>query len=234
MSTTIQKSKTLLITILLISGFSFAQQKEKTIASEQSDKDEEKFFVPWKNVVKTDLFGLGLTLANTKVYYYGLEYERVLNKRLSLCLQTGYIRPYYEETVLKYGSTTFLDYDLYYEGWYFSPKIRVYVMNNKPKHPRGTFVNFGVSYYSLNRKIKFNNSIQNNPKTDQNVKLAVGSFILGVGHQGMIGSRVTLSAGVNLSLVLGEMSNEKDGFVSAPEGIYPSGEISLGYAFGVN
>lgn len=232
MSTITTKSNTTLLTILFISVFSFAQQKEKTSASKE--EKEETFFLPWKNVVKTDLMGLGLTIANAKVYYYGIEYERVFNKKLSLCLQVGYIRPYYEQTVLKSGNKTFLDYDIYYEGLYFSPKIRVYVMNNKPKHPRGTFINFGASYYSLKRNIEFNYSSQNNINIDQNVKLTVGNFIMGVGHQGMIGSRITLSAGVNINLVLGEMSNEKDGFVAAPKGLYPIGEISLGYAFGVN
>jgi len=230
MSVITLKSKTTLLTILLISGFSFAQQKEKTTGT----NNEESFFIPWKNVVKTDLIGLGLTLANANVYYYGIEYERVLNMRGSLCLQVGYIRPYYEETVLVNKNTTILDYKMYYEGFYISPKFRVYVMNKKPKHPRGTFVNFGASYYSLKRKIEFITSGQNKPTINPDVKLTVGNFIMGVGHQGMIGSRVTLSAGVNLNLVIGGKSEGKDGFEIDPKGLYPTAEISLGYAFGVN
>ena len=232
MSTVILKTKTTLIAILLISVFSFAQQKEKT--KEIDKKDEDKFFVPWKNVVKTDLIGFGLTLAKTNVYYYGIEYERVFNIRTSICIQVGYIRPYYEETVLVYGNTTVLDYKMYYEGFYFSPKFRIYVMNKKPKHPRGTFINVGASYYSLKRKIEFNSSSHIKPAFEPNSKLTVGNFIMGVGHQGMISSRITLSAGVNLNLIIGGKSDGKDEFEIDPKGVFPSAEISLGYAFGVN
>jgi hypothetical protein len=218
--------------IVLISFFSFAQQKEKP--TRVTKEDEEKFFVPWKNVIKTDLLGLGLTLANSNIYYYGIEYERVFNIRTSFCLQFGYIRPYYEETILSNGYATNLEYKMFYEGFYISPKFRVYVMNKKPKHPRGTFVNFGASYYSLKRKIEFITSNQNKPTFNPDVKLTVGNFIMGVGHQGMIGSRVTLSGGINLNLIIGGKSSENDGFEFDPKGLYPTAEISLGYAFGVN
>jgi hypothetical protein len=197
------------------------------------------FALPWKNVIKLEIGGMVPAILTQKVGGFGVDYERSFNKVLSLCLYVGIERPIYGEVDKQ---STIAPFDYYYQGVSVSPRVRFYLGNKKNKHPRGTYVNTGLSYSSLQLHMTgsgdgsyYTYPFYSVQKLESHVTRTF--FMVGVGHQEIIGRRMTLSAALNGNIKLSDVNvTELPGYsVVYTKGgdISLSFDLAIGYAFGV-
>lgn len=197
----------------------------------QSDP-ESGLVLPWKNAVKIEVGGLIPYFATRKIYGLGLDYERSFNKTLSLCLYVGIERPVYMES--SNSSTTV---SAYYQGFTVSPRVRFYLNNKQPSHPRGTYVQLGGSYSKIHLHSPNNMTLYAMGGIPLKTDTYRAFALLGVGHQGFVGKHITLSGAINLNIKAdGNDFSHLPGntsYVLKGSDLSFSVDLGIGYAFGV-
>jgi len=199
-----------------------------------------------KNIIKINLISLPPLFNNLSQKWIGLEYQRIINEKLSLSLLTdfGIFQDYrftkYHDFFDENGGFSYTQEDVFIPGYHIIPSINYYFIRSKTKAAQGIYVAGKFDYYHYFMKTDIYHSSTNQTESYKNstYRFNIGC---GLGAQYVVYERFTLDLNVSLftklfskstSEEVPELYPENSFWRSSDNSSWATVNLMLGYAFG--
>lgn len=210
---------------------------------------QEKINVPSdfrNNIIKINLLPIPSLINGNNQKWFGMEYERFLNKKISLGAMAnfGLFEDYsfiqYNDYFDEYSGYSYIEQDFRTWGFHFIPTFKYYFLITKSKKGQGFYVGGNIDFNYYLRNTSTYASITNENEYD---KLSTTRFALGglLGGQYIAFSRLVIDANMNFfgslfSINGGEINQEikplNATWVSENNNFWLTFNVMIGYSFG--
>lgn len=199
-----------------------------------------------KNIIKINLISLPPLFNNLNQKWIGLEYQRLLSKKLSfsVLIDFGIFQDYtftkYHDFFDENGGFSYTQQDIFIPGFHFTPSINYYFIRSKNKSAQGIYVASKLDYYHYFMKtdIYHSSTGQTESYSNSTYRFNIGC---GLGAQYVAYERFTLDLNISLftkifsgstSTDIPELYPENSFWRSGDNSSWATINLMLGYAFG--
>ncbi len=224
------------LTVLLLLGLSVSGFSQSSHAEVQNN-----------NILKINLISLPPLFNNLNQQWLGIEYQRILSKKISISLMSDFGK-FEKYTFTKYYNFFDEDEGFYHisedviiPGYHIIPSINYYFLSLADKPGQGLFVSGKLDYYHYFMKKEIYNSLTNKTNSSQNstYRFNIG---LGLGAQYIAFNRFSLDLNISVFTKIFSQSSEEHMPELYPENSFWKSEnnsswatinLMLGYKFGL-
>jgi len=200
------------------------------------------------NIIKINLISLPPLFNKLNQKWLGLEYQRLLNKKLSLALSSDF-GVFEDYTYIKYydffdedHGFSYTQEDIFISGFHIIPSINYYPLNFGGKAGQGLFIAGKIDYYHYKMNKQYYNSLTNQTDHSHNTtdRLNIG---VAAGAQYIIIRRISIDLNISFftkiisysdSETLTELYPENSFWRSNDNSSWATINLMLGYSFGAN